>query len=205
MISFDKRRHPPAVAVACVALLLYVPHVHAAEPVEQQQTATEQQAAEVPTPFLVTVTISNGGGEIIRDALRSVVDWVDQCLLLDTGIKDKTLDIAQDVVGDKLQITRIHWPADFSKARNAALEAAARTGASWAVILDTDERIQYDQDKLDWRQYLSSSTADVISILHDSLTYKKVTSCCLNICIQHVDVTAVDGSSRLNSQVCPYN
>eukprot|EP00775_Hariotina_reticulata_P004367 gene4367-4620_t len=140
---------------------------------QQQQATREQEAAAGVKPFLVTVTISNGGGEVIRDALNSVVDWADLCLVLDTGIKDKTLEIAKEVVGDKLQVTRINWPADFSKARNAALEAASRTGASWAVVLDTDERIQYDKDKLDWREYLRASTADVVSILHDSLTYKK--------------------------------
>ena len=55
-------------------------------------------------PTIVSTTLTGSNREIIADALRSVVDWVDWCLVIDTGISDDTLEIARAVVGDKLVV-----------------------------------------------------------------------------------------------------
>lgn len=101
----------------------------------------------VERPRFITTTLTNSQEAIIGDALRSVVDWADLCLVVDTGIKDDTLAVADQVCGPKL-VTRIftgRW--NFSVARNFALQAAGELAKehgwtnAWAVTLDSDERL----------------------------------------------------------------
>src|SRR5687768_8592724 len=125
----------------------------------------------VPCPTIISTTLTGSNREIIADALRSVVDWVDWCLVIDTGISDDTLEIARAVVGDKLVVRRFPWRDDFAAARNFALDAAAETGASWAVMLDTDERI--DLNEGDIRVMLGGTDGSALYVKHVDGTYGK--------------------------------
>ncbi|HET7094851.1 MAG TPA: glycosyltransferase, partial [Thermomicrobiales bacterium] len=155
------------------------PTLAAAEPtVHVVPEVVSEQALDGFTPFpsaplrLVSVTLAgNGNAAIIGDALRSVVNWVDACIVLDTGIADDTLEAARAVAGDKLVVRSFPWIDDFAAARNAALEAAAAWGAAWAAILDTDERI--DLRDVDIRAALTAAEADVLLVAHDGGTYAK--------------------------------
>jgi tetratricopeptide (TPR) repeat protein len=125
-----------------------------------------------PAPVrLVSTTITGNSAEIIGDALQSVVDWVDWCLLIDTGITDDTIRLARDIAGEKLVVRDFPWCDDFSAARNFALAAAAELGADWAVTLDADERLQVDP--VDIRQALAQTDADALFVLHKNGTYGK--------------------------------
>jgi hypothetical protein len=93
------------------------------------------------SPVIVTETMTGNSREIVGDALRSAVDWVDWCLVIETGVTDDTLEIAREIAGDKLIVRDFPWCGDFAAARNFALMAAAEIGADWALVLDTDERI----------------------------------------------------------------
>jgi glycosyltransferase involved in cell wall biosynthesis len=97
---------------------------------------------------------------------------VDSIILIDTGITDDTLAVAKRVAGDKLIIKQMQWPGSFSDARNRALQMAAEAGGSWGVFLDTDERFEGNTGTI--RGFLQSTTADMINMKHDSLTYHKV-------------------------------
>lgn len=91
---------------------------------------------------IISTTLTNNQESLIRDALLSVVDWVDTCLVIDTGVSDRSLDIAREVAGDKLAVTPFKWSDDFSAARNFALDYATHTlDGDWAITVDTDERI----------------------------------------------------------------
>lgn len=68
--------------------------------------------------------------------LKSVENLVDEIVIVDTGSKDKTKDIAK-LFGAKL--FDFKWGNDFSAARNFALSKA--TG-QWRLILDADEYIE---------------------------------------------------------------
>jgi hypothetical protein len=156
-----------------------------AEHTEVQQINSDLGLGSI---FVASVTLTNGGEDVIRDALASVVGWVDACILLDTGITDNTVQLAQQAAGDKLLLQKLPWPGSFADARNAALDATAAAGAQWAIILDTDERIQCssataDADDEDddneencsgLLSFLQSSNAAMISMLHSSSTYHKV-------------------------------
>lgn len=120
---------------------------------------------------VASTTLTGNSAGVIAAALSSVVQWVDICLVIDTGVTDETLDTARRVAGDKYVLRRFPWINDFSAARNFALEAAAAEGADWAVTLDTDERIE--QRGVDLRAVLSSAREDVLMMFSSNGEYAK--------------------------------
>ncbi|MBK4732315.1 tetratricopeptide repeat protein [Oxynema sp. CENA135] len=69
----------------------------------------------------------------IGRCLDSVKEVVDQIVILDTGSRDRTVEIARDYGA---QIEHYQWNDDFAAARNAALQYV--TG-DWVLVLDADE------------------------------------------------------------------
>ena len=68
--------------------------------------------------------------------LRSIVDVVDEIVLVDTGSTDATVSIARSFGA------RVHehpWQGDFAAARNAALDLAR---GEWILYIDADERLR---------------------------------------------------------------
>jgi tetratricopeptide (TPR) repeat protein len=88
-----------------------------------------------------SLTLSGNNQDIVADALNSVKDRVDICILIDTGITDNTIEKAREIVGDKLVVKKYNWKNDFSEARNRALECAAEENCDLAIMCDTDERM----------------------------------------------------------------
>ena len=70
--------------------------------------------------------------------LRSLADLVDEVVVYDTGSTDATLEVAR---GLGATVIEGYWDDDFSRARNAALEAC--TG-DWIAWLDADETLVCD-------------------------------------------------------------
>lgn len=68
------------------------------------------------------------------------IQGVDEIVILDTGSKDKTGDIARKYT-DKIIEGVYFWEDDFSKARNKALEFAT---ADWILVIDADETLSED-------------------------------------------------------------
>ncbi|MEO8270747.1 MAG: hypothetical protein ABI557_13570 [Aureliella sp.] len=95
------------------------------------------------SPKLVATVLSGNAESIIEAAILSARDWVDEICLIDTGISDATMKLAIAVAGDKLSHSKFDWCNDFAMARNAALVVADRAQATWAMTLDTDERLEF--------------------------------------------------------------
>ena len=93
--------------------------------------------------MIVSTTLSGNAQNVIGEALESATGFVDQCLLIDTGITDHTIEVARHVCGDKLVVRSFPWVNDFAAARNAALDFAEEIGADLALTLDTDERLLF--------------------------------------------------------------
>ncbi|SHM38307.1 Tetratricopeptide repeat-containing protein [Caldanaerovirga acetigignens] len=72
----------------------------------------------------------------IARCINSVKDIVDEIVVVDTGSKDKTVEIAQSL-GAK--VIHAKWEDDYSKARNIAIENAT---SDWILFLDADEEIK---------------------------------------------------------------
>lgn len=120
---------------------------------------------------IASTTLASNNEAIIEDALRSVVDWVDMCIVIDTGITDSTLIRASEVAGAKLRVAKHAWQNNFSLARNFALEVATQYGADWAMTLDTDERI--NKGDHDIRTFLAKTSANVVMIHDPEFSYQK--------------------------------
>jgi tetratricopeptide (TPR) repeat protein len=113
-------------------------------------------------PIIATMLCGNNEA-IVADAVRSVIDWVDAFLLIDTGISDRSLEIVGDVTGSKLWVQKFEWCNDFAKARNRALELAGSRGAAWALTVDTDERVELGT--LDAREAIRTKLASDSNVL----------------------------------------
>ncbi len=78
----------------------------------------------------------------IRKCFESVKGLVDEIVLIDTGSIDSTKKIALEY---KAKIYDFVWQNDFSEARNFAL---SKVKTDWVLILDSDEVIKSEIDKL---------------------------------------------------------
>lgn len=120
---------------------------------------------------LASTTLTGNNEAVIGDALRSVIDWVDLCIVIDTGVTDSSLDLAREIAGKKLVVERFEWASDFAQARNFALDVALKHGAHWALTVDTDERIVKNGEDL--RRTLFESTAGVVLMPDERHNYVK--------------------------------
>ncbi|MBE3598515.1 MAG: glycosyltransferase [Limnochordaceae bacterium] len=71
----------------------------------------------------------------IGGCLRSLQGAVDEILVIDTGSRDRTPEIAKAMGA---RVIHREWPGDFSVARNWSLDAAS---GEWAFIIDADEEL----------------------------------------------------------------
>ena len=83
-------------------------------------------------------------GSQIKACLQSFVDFADEIIVVDTGSKDKTVELAK-AVSDKVKVFNFEWVDDFSKARNFSIEKAT---SDWVLIVDADEHIVPQQLEL---------------------------------------------------------
>lgn len=65
--------------------------------------------------------------------LASLITWVDEIIIVDTGSTDKTISLARSA-GAKVYLDR--WKQDFSAARNYSLAQATK---DWIFVIDADE------------------------------------------------------------------
>ncbi len=79
------------------------------------------------------VMIARDEAARIERALASFAPFVDECVVLDTGSRDDTVERARRAGA---RVGRFRWCDDFAAARNAALDLA---GADWHVVVDADE------------------------------------------------------------------
>lgn len=73
--------------------------------------------------------------DIIENCLKSLVNIVDEIIVVDTGSIDNTIEIASKYTN---KIFYHQWDDDFSKARNQALEEAS---GQWILSIDADEEL----------------------------------------------------------------
>src|SRR5262245_1489579 len=71
----------------------------------------------------------------LDDCLKSIVDEVDEIVIVDTGSRDRTCDIARRYGA---RLFDLPWTGDFAAARNHALD---RASGDWILYIDADERL----------------------------------------------------------------
>lgn len=88
------------------------------------------------TPTLSLCIITKDEEKNIARCINSVKDVVDEIVVVDTGSKDKTVEIAESLGA---RVIHTKWEDDFSKARNTAIENAK---SDWILFLDADEVVK---------------------------------------------------------------
>jgi tetratricopeptide (TPR) repeat protein len=106
-------------------------------------------------PKVSAALIVRDESAVVEACLNSLVDNVDQIVVVDTGSRDDTIKIAQHF---PTEIYDFRWCDDFSAARNYALD---RANGDWILYIDADERLEIpnrevlqvvlaDQSKVAW-------------------------------------------------------
>lgn len=93
----------------------------------------------------------------IKRCLTSLLDVVDEIIVVDTGSTDNTVEIATSL-GAK--VFYFEWDHDFSHARNEALRHAS---GDWVLVVDADEYLD-DEKKRTFRAFLESTNAEGLFI-----------------------------------------
>lgn len=78
---------------------------------------------------------------VLAGCLRSLVGRVDEIVVVDTGSRDDTIEIAGKF---PIRLHHFTWCDDFSAARNFALEQAR---GEWILYIDADERLDVPDDE----------------------------------------------------------
>ncbi len=86
-------------------------------------------------PSISLCMIVKNEEEFLNNCLKSVCDFVDEIIIVDTGSEDNTVAIAREYT-DK--IYHHPWENSFSKARNQALKYAS---CDWIFQIDADEEL----------------------------------------------------------------
>lgn len=108
------------------------------------EVAMPLKSTDVERPYKIVATMLSGNSEaIVAEAVESIIDWVDEFCLIDTGITDNTQSIVANIAGSKFSRSTFSWCNDFASARNAALHFANQREATWALTVDTDERFTF--------------------------------------------------------------
>ena len=127
--------------------------------------------------MIISITITSDTKEtIIIDALKSVIDWVDLCVivhLVSDCIPDNTLTIIKEVCKDKIRIYDLPSSTPWAEIRNFGIQKANELNGDWCIILDTDERIILDN--IDLVKTLQELPKEInsISVSDASLSYDK--------------------------------
>ncbi len=101
----------------------------------------------------------------IAKAIESVKPIISEIVVVDTGSKDRTKEIAAALGAKVFEYT---WNDDFSAARNESLKHA--TG-DWILILDADEAIsEKDHEKM--IDILRTTDADAITLIQRNYVYE---------------------------------
>ncbi|MBN2423237.1 glycosyltransferase family 2 protein [Candidatus Woesearchaeota archaeon] len=92
-------------------------------------------------PSLSLCMIVKDEEEFLEDCLNHVKDHADEIIIVDTGSKDRTKEIAGKFTDNVFDFI---WEYDFSKARNFSLSKATK---DWILVLDADE-VLADMEKV---------------------------------------------------------
>ncbi len=129
-------------------------HVNIFENIRKEQNAVTVDSKKT----IALCMIVKDEAKNIERCLNSVVDFVNEIIIVDTGSTDETLDIAKKF---KANIIHYVWNNDFSVPRNIAID---NSKSDWILFLDADEELSPGSINL----FLNSTASSV----YDAYTLK---------------------------------
>jgi tetratricopeptide (TPR) repeat protein len=112
----------------------------------------------VSRPRVSACLIVRDEEQFIGGCLDSLAGHVDEVVLVDTGSRDRTIEIAKD---HGVLLLERKWREDFAWARNEGLAAAS---GDWILYIDADERLSIPDDA-DLRDNLGTENAFAALVL----------------------------------------
>ena len=96
--------------------------------------------------------------KVLARCLNSIKDWVDEIIVVDTGSKDNTIEIAESFGA---VVFEQPWQDDFSLHRNYSISKATK---DWIFVIDADEEV-LAEDGLAMKKMLADGIEnDVIAV-----------------------------------------
>lgn len=102
---------------------------------QSEPMPADQLSRDGGSVLLSLCMIVRDNESIIGECLESIRPWVDEMIVVDTGSKDRTVEIAE---GLGATIHHFPWCDDFSAARNESLKYAS---GKWLFWMDSDDTI----------------------------------------------------------------
>ena len=98
---------------------------------------------ETPAPTICLAMIVRDEAHIIRRCLDSVAPYIDHAIICDTGSIDNTCIVARAYLRDhQVKGEVLHHPwENFAHNRTLAMQAAAKTGCDYTLVIDADETL----------------------------------------------------------------
>jgi glycosyltransferase involved in cell wall biosynthesis len=88
-------------------------------------------------PTISLCMIVKNEERVLGDCLASILPYVEEVIVVDTGSTDRTVEIAE-AAGPKVKVFHFPWGNDFSEARNVSLSHATM---DWVLWMDADDTI----------------------------------------------------------------
>lgn len=101
--------------------------------------------------------------KFLEQCINSVRKYVDEIIVVDTGSKDRTIQIAESL-GAK--VYNFAWVNDFSEARNFSISKAA---SDWILVLDADEFL-VEKDIIKLRKMVKSTAVSAFQLVQRTYT-----------------------------------
>jgi GT2 family glycosyltransferase/predicted Zn-dependent protease len=99
----------------------------------------------------------------LQKCIDSVIDFVNEIIIVDTGSEDSTVEIAKK---NKAKVINTVWNNDFSESRNLALNNAT---SKWILVLDADEVLEFDST-LELLNLINKNNFDALTVkIHNIL------------------------------------
>ncbi len=98
--------------------------------------------------------------DCIGPAILSVKEVASEIVVVDTGSRDRTCDVASSLGA---RVIKRRWTGDFSAARNASLDNAT---CGWILVLDADERLRPESRRHIRRAMQSGAEACLVKIVN---------------------------------------
>ncbi|HLC50000.1 MAG TPA: glycosyltransferase [Candidatus Nanoarchaeia archaeon] len=102
----------------------------------------------------------------LEQCLNSVKSIIDEIIVVDTGSKDKTKDIAKKF---NAKIVDFKWADDFSATRNKSLEQATK---EWILVFDADEVLE-EKDCLKIKDLIKNAGKETFGFAFQQRSYIK--------------------------------
>ena len=112
-------------------------------------------------PTISLCMIVKNEERLLPQCLKSVKDYVDEIVVVDTGSSDRTVEIAR---GFGARVYHHPWEGNFSKHRNQSIGYAS---GDWVFILDADEEIISPSGALIRKAVLDKEIDSVDVLVHN--------------------------------------